>query len=89
MKKIEVNTDWCDVDMLDGKPITNGENLKIRWTNGEVTTETILVKDSSYTVVEHGGRADISVRKAFVVVDFKGAKAMVALAGQDILAEIV
>jgi len=89
MNKVEVYSNWCYLDALEGIPLKEGEQLRVKWPDGEITEEKVVLESSSYRMMDHGSPCDIGTSKAFVEATVKGVKCLIRLYGQDILCERV
>ncbi len=93
MNKVEIYSNWCYMDALDGKPLENGEVLKVKWPNGTITKETVIIESSSYTMMDHTSPWEVLTTKAYVKGrDRRGSKSdglktLIRLYGQNILCE--
>jgi len=88
MKKVEVYSNWAELDQLEGETIHNGDVLRVKWPDGTITTETAVVHTSQDSVVEQGcGITEIPISKAYVQAEVRGAKCLVRLADNKILCE--
>lgn len=72
MKPIEIYSNWCNFDRLDGKDLKDGENLRIQWPDGSVTLNVIKVRKSEYPYNDMGVQTTIPESKAYVEVLYRG-----------------
>lgn len=89
MNKVEVYSNWCYLDALDGVPLRENEKLRVKWPDGEITEEKVILESSSYQMMDHGSPCQIGTSKAFVEAQVKGVKCLIRLYGQEILCERV
>lgn len=89
MNKIEIYKNWCEIDQLNGINLEDGEVLKVKWPNGEITVETIILEKTSYQVSDHGHPWDVAVNRAYAQTECRGVKCLLRLSGKDILCERV
>ena len=88
MNPVKTDQSWRGVDQLDKKDIMDGERFRIKWMDNSITEELIKLDKSSYMVSDMGHPWEIQVRKAYIDVNYKGAKAKLYLAeNQKILCE--
>jgi hypothetical protein len=87
MKKVEIYSNWCYIDRLDEKPLKNGELLLVRWANGDETTETVVVKNHSYTISDMGSPWEVKVSEAYIENEVRGVKCLIRLAKENVLCE--
>ena len=83
MNPVKTDRSWRDVDQLDKKDIVDGEKFRIKYPDNSITEESIKLDKSSYTVSDMGHPWEILVRKAYIDIDYKGAKAKLYLAEND------
>jgi hypothetical protein len=90
MKKVEVYSNWCYIDIL-GKDyadvLRDGEELRVKWNDGHVTNEKVIVESRTDHYSGHGGGDDITTSKAYIKVVYMGIPAMIRLAETDLLCE--
>lgn len=89
MKKVEIYSNWCHYDVIDGVQIKTGDKLLIRWANG---TETVHIAKVDSTVVYysgHGGGDDIPISKAFVTIEYNGSTFPIRLVDAGVEAEVI
>jgi hypothetical protein len=89
MNKVEVYSNWCYLDQLDGKTLENGEKIRVQWPNGEETQESVVVKKHSYMISDMGSPWEVWVSEAYVHGSIHGAQSLVRLTGDGILCERV
>lgn len=88
MKKVEIDRNWREVDILDGKDLQNNEQIRVKWPNGKTTIHSIIIERSDFDTYEQGGhRFRIQVSKAFIEVKHKKVNARIRLAQEDLLCE--
>ena len=79
MKKVEIYSNWCYCDSLDGIVLKDGERIKVQWPDKTTSKEVVHIEDCSYTGSDHGHPCDIKVTKAYVKTLCKGVKSLVRL----------
>lgn len=89
MKKVEVYSNWCHYDVIDGTQIKNGDKIKVRWPNGTETTHVVKVESTVVHYVGHGGGDDIPISKAFVTIEYNGSTCSVRLVEAGVEAEVI
>ncbi len=87
MNKVEIYSNWCYYDQLDGKNLKDGEKLKVRWPDGQETQENVILKKTSQTVSDMGHPYDVPIHQAYVAVTVHGAECLVRLTADGILCE--
>lgn len=87
MKPIEVYSNWCYHDYLDGKELKDGQRLLLLWPDG--LKQSVFVRvESTIKYLNTGSSSDsITIRKAFVNVMHHGAHVKIFLEGTGVLAE--
>ena len=86
MTKIEVYSDWCSYDRLDGIDLQDGEMLEIEWPDGVRETCMVKIKTTSYRHIEHGSFFDEPIRESYFELDIHGMKVPLFLRNTNILA---
>jgi hypothetical protein len=84
VNKIIRDNNWCEIDMLDGKVLTDGELLFVRFPDGTARGHQIKVKAEPYQIMEQGnGRYDARRSIAYAPVDYHGVVVLVPLVGLE------
>ncbi len=74
-----VYSNWCYMDSLDARALTDGELLEITWADGQVTRERVVVERDSTSYTDMGHTNYMPITKAYVIIDSHGAKAKIRL----------
>jgi hypothetical protein len=85
--RLSVLSNWGYWDQLDGVTLEDGEALEVRWPDGTITRELVVIKSTVFQTYDHGHRCDCSRVEAFVeVLAVAGLKAPIRLLEHDIKA---
>jgi len=81
LRAIERYSNWCSIDRLDGVDLRDGEELLVKWPNGQHEVIVIKVRTGSFQVSDHGHSYDAHESLACFVTDYCGVRAEVPLVG--------
>ena len=81
MSTVEIYSNWCYIDRLDGKALEDKERIRLQWPDGTTGIYEIAVKKGSGITADHGHDYEYPISEAFAVVSVHGAQAYVRLVG--------
>ncbi len=81
--RVEVYSNWCSIDQLDGVALQNGDRLRVRWPDGREEVVAVTVVDESYEGSDHGHSCRIFVSRAYHSFAHHGVIARVPLVGLE------
>jgi hypothetical protein len=89
MEKVKLGGDWCYEDVLAGKALRDGEQVRVQWPDGSVTDETIRVERRPYQVSDMGRSYPSKDDHAYIETAVRGALARTYLRKSELLVERV
>jgi hypothetical protein len=84
MNKIERKGDWGSYNaVLEGKELTDGELVIVRWPDGRLDQIAVTVRTENGSVSDHGKEYTTYSKVAYYVTDHRGIKIDVPLHGLE------
>jgi hypothetical protein len=81
--KIEQNRNWCEIDILDGITLIDGEWLYIKFPDNSIFEGSIIVKKTSETVNDMGQPYNMPISRAYIKEWVRGVDVLVPLIGME------
>lgn len=81
MKTIELYSNWCEYDRLDGSNVIDGEELCVQFPDGTTLDLRVTVVESSYEISDMGHPCRVPVRRAYWDTKVRGVPVRVPLRG--------
>jgi len=70
--KLVVYSNWCHVDRLDGENFNEGEEIEIKWPNGDTQPYTAGVQRRAMKEMDHGGPVSVSDVRVWITETVRG-----------------
>lgn len=87
MEAIVQESNWGYWDTLSGRRVIDGEPMRVKWPNGQITEEVCHVDKRPFEYSDHGHRHNGPDDHAYVDHEVNGAKVRVWLRQPGILCE--